>query len=132
VVTLSTRQTMLDVGDTCVSFGPPATTDVAPRPLAITDPVVAAFLGNLKKQRAPVSEVYVCFDGPYLIYTVVESKSSAALDKVYRAEAETQHQFWGSELYGNVVLVFEHRNRALGGQELEDDFLSRGRFVPVW
>ena len=118
-MTLSTRQTMLDVGNTCVSFGPGAT----------TDPVVAAFLGNLMRQRAQVSEVHVSFDGPYLLYTVVESKSPAALDRVYRAEAETQRQFWGP--YQKVVLVFEHRNRALGGQELEDDFLSRGRFIRV-
>ena len=130
-MTPSTGQTMLDVGDTCVSFGPPATTDVAPRPLAITDPVVAAFLASLRKHRAPVSEVHVSFDGPYLFYTVVESKSPAALDKVYRAEAETQRQVWGPEPYQKVVLVFEHRNRALGGHELEDDFLSRGRFIRV-
>jgi hypothetical protein len=131
VVTRSTRQTASDVGDTSVTSGPPVTTDVAPGPLAITDRVVAAFLRNLGKEGAPVSEVHVSFDGPYLIYTVVESKSSAALDKVYRAEAETQREFWGPGLCDRAVVVFEHRNRSLGGRELEDDFLSRGRFSRV-
>lgn len=119
---ISTGHTALDTAGTAV----------AERSVVTTDPVVGAFLRNLRKERAPVSEVYVCLEGPYLIYTVVDSKSSAALDKVYRAEAQTQRRFWGPAPHEKVALVFEHRNRALGGQDLEDDFLSRGRFDPVW
>jgi hypothetical protein len=109
-----------------------AATAVADRRVVTTDPVVGAFLHNLRRERAPVSEVYVCVDGPYLIYTVVDSKSSAALDKVYRAEAKTQRRFWGGQPHERIALVFEHRNRALGGQDLEDEILSRGRFYQVW
>jgi hypothetical protein len=123
-VTLSTCQT--------ASFGAATTTGVAPGPQATTDPVEAAFLASLRKHRAPVWEVHVSFDGPYLFYTVVESNSPAALDKVYRAERETQRQFWGPEPRPKIPIVFEHRNRTLGGQELEEDFLSRGQFIRVW
>lgn len=119
---IDTGQTALDTAGTDVGHGAAVT----------TDPIVGTFLSNLRKTRAPVSEVHVCLEGAYLIYTVVDSKSSAALDKVYRAEAETQRRFWPPQSHERVVLVFEHRNRELGGQDREDEFLSRGRFVRVW
>jgi len=108
-----------------------ASTGVRPKPSGYSDPVVAAFVGNLRKERAPVRGVYCSLEGAYLIYTEVDSKSPSALDRVYRAEMATQRQFTPSEYYGSLVLVFGHGNRAQGGEEAREEFLSRGAFERV-
>ena len=107
-------------------------TSVAQRRGDITDPVVAAFLGYMRKGGVHGAEVLVSFDGPYLIHTEIDSKSSAALNKVYRAEAATQREFWGPEPHQKVVIAFQHRNRALQPDDApKREFLSRGQFQAV-
>ena len=109
----------------------PSDTTVSREPARVSDPIVASFLRNLRNENAPVTEVYYCASGLVRIYTEVDSKSTSALNKVYRAEAATQREFAksGREL---VPLVFEHRNRAFGGGEIRDEFLGSGKFIRVW
>ena len=109
-----------------------ASTDVHQEKAAVTDPVVGSYLRHLEREKAQVSRVLVSFDGPYMIYTEVRAKSATALDKVYRAEAKTQHDYKGGGIYPPVALIFEHRNVAVAGsEEVASEFLERGSFLRV-
>lgn len=107
-------------------------TGVAREPEQASDPIIASFLRNLRKEKTLVTEVHYCAIGLLRIYTEIDSKSASALNKVYRAEAATQREFAPRGVYLPAVVVFEHRNRAFGGQEIRDEFLDTGDFIRVW
>jgi hypothetical protein len=107
-------------------------TGVAREPEQVSDPIIASFLRNLRKEKAAVTQVCYAATGLLRIYTEIDSKSASALNKVYRAEAATQREFATGGVYLPAALVFEHRNRAFGGQEIRDEFLETGDFIRVW
>lgn len=109
-----------------------ADTGVAREPERASDPIIASFLRNLRKEKAAVTLVCYSATGLLRIYTEIDSKSASALNKVYRAEAATQREFDPRGVYLPAALIFEHRNRAFGGQEIRDEFLDTGEFTRVW
>ncbi len=109
--------------------GSMAFTDVPATEGATSDTVVATYVRNLKKNRVRIKELLYAADDSYRFYTVIDSRSSKALDAVFRAEAETQKELLNNEYTKELQLLFRHKNLASDRDGDDEEYLQDATFV---